>query len=94
MILFAPWFPKGKMTERGNGTERGNRQETEGESKKQVTRRQNIADRWAGACNPHPYLPPLHAHFHTDNSNCSIINARFHTIRLDHHGPTDRPKLD
>ena len=26
---------------------------------------------------------------HADNHNCSIINARYYTFQLNHHGPTD-----
>ena len=56
----------------------------------QVKRGHNIVtDRWAGACSPHPHPRPQHTHSNTDNHNCYIKNARFDTIQLDHHGPTE-----
>ena len=36
---------------------------------------------------------PMLTHTHTDNHNCRIINARFHTFRLVHLGPTDGPRV-
>jgi len=35
-------------------------------------------------------IPTPHAHTHTVSHNCCIMNARFHTFWLYHHGPTDR----
>ena len=54
---------------------------------KQVTRGHNIvADRWAGASNPHPHP---NAHPDTHKHTQKVFNMT--TLGLDHHGRTNRP---